>query len=398
MRSPVAESELNLSAAGRAKTLAWKILLVLEAGIGGTARHLLDLSRGLVRAGHSVHVLYSPGRGDSGFVAALEAIPGLTTATVAMGRAPSPADLLALARIRRYLTRRGPFDIVHAHSTKAILACLAATGLEAATVYTQHGFRTLDPTLHRLVRAGFGLIEYLLTRSADVMIAVSPEERRHAIGLGVPERKLRTVVNGIRPVDGPSRTSLRSRFGLGGDEICVGFVGRFAYAKAPQRALEAFSMAPWERHGARLVMLGDGPMKPQLETQARALGIGDRVIWVDNVPGSDAMAAFDVLAMPSLYDAMPYVLLEAAAAGLPIVATAVGGTSALISPGENGYVVPAWDAQTFADMLGRIIADPALRQSMSEASRRIGQTFTVDRMVAETEAVYRAALDGRAKR
>jgi glycosyltransferase involved in cell wall biosynthesis len=107
------------------------------------------------------------------------------------------------------------------------------------------------------------------------------------------------------------------------------------------------------------------------------------------------MSAFDIFAMPSAYEGMPYVLIEAAAAGLPIVASDVGGARAVIAPGENGAIVRNWDAKEFAAQIARLVADTPLRQKMSAASQQKARDFTIDTMIDQTLAVYDRALSGR---
>jgi len=110
------------------------------------------------------------------------------------------------------------------------------------------------------------------------------------------------------------------------------------------------------------------------------------------------MSAFDIFVLPSVYEALPYVLLEAAASGLPMVATNVGGSTSLITPGKNGFVVPNWNPQVFAHQLTRIIQDRELRLRMGRESGEISKAFTIQRMVRKTVDVYRTAMQRRTRR
>src|SRR5262245_4101602 len=138
------------AASGRpvGQRMGLNVAFVIEATHGGTARHLLELASGLTADGHSVHVIYSHRRAESRFIKGLSEMPGIRTAVVDMRREPHPSDAVACIAIRRYLRKRGPFDVVHGHSSKGgALARLAAFGLPVARIYTPHCFRTTDPGL-----------------------------------------------------------------------------------------------------------------------------------------------------------------------------------------------------------------------------------------------------------
>lgn len=317
----------------------------------------------------------------------------IATAAVAMKRHPGFRDVTALLAIRRYMAEQGPFDVVHGHSTKGALGCIAALGRPAARVFTAHGMRSIDHRLKPLPRHVFTVIERFLMRFAHLSIAVSEFEQAHAIRMGFDASRLRIVVNGVGPAPKVSREEARARIGLVSGTVAVGYVGRLSSEKGPDRAIDAFHDAASGDPQVRLVMIGYGPLETVLKERAEVLGIAERVMWVNEGNGRALMPALDILALPSAYEGMPYVLLEAASAGLPIVATEVGGAHTIVKAGENGYVVPNWDRAAFAGRLKELLADRALRQRMAASSRRRGNAFGVDRMVDETLAVYASATD-----
>lgn len=142
-------------------------------------------------------------------------------------------------------------------------------------------------------------------------------------------------------------------------------------------------------------MVGDGPLAPELYQLARRLGLNGRISWLNNTHGPEIMPAFDIFVMPSLYEAFPYVLVEAAAAGLPIVATPVGGTSAMIQNAANGFLIS--DTEHLVQALATLAEDPSLCRRMGETSGRIARTYTVQEMVEKTCAVYEELLSRRAR-
>lgn len=368
-----------------------RILIVLETSGGGSGRHVVDLADGLAAAGHDVHVLYSRVRAEARFEEALRGVRGVTVDVVDMARMFGPGDLAAMRRIRRYVEANGPFDIVHAHSTKAVVACVATADLPIGRIFTPHALRSCDPTLSWPARAACGLIEAALAGFATAVIAVSADEARHARRIGIPARKLHLVVNGIAGEGLPDRAEARRRLGIAERDVCIGFVGRLVRQKAPQRLIEAAAAIAPAHPDLRLCFVGDGPLEVELRALAQGLGIASRIVWCGPANGQAAMPAFDVFALPSLYEGMPYVLLEAAAAGLPIVAADVGGVRTVVTPGRNGFIAPNWDASAFAGHLAALAADGARRAAMGAAAREVAREYTIERMIAETVAVYRNA-------
>lgn len=371
-----------------------KVLVVVEAAGGGAGRHVVELVDGLAAVGCSVHLIYSDLRADANFRAGLARLRGVRSLRVPMRREPHWSDPLCALRIRRYMHEIGGFDVVHAHSSKAgALARVAALGLGSATVYTPHAMRTMDPTLHPALRYLYRIVEVGLSRfSSDAIIAVSELERSHILLQGVAGCKVCLIPNGVPQAPLNKRTEVRRRLGLGEDIFCVGFVGRLVPQKAPQRFIDALGRLAGRLPNVRGVVVGTGPLAKDLHVLARAVGVFDKIVWITDQPGPAVLPAFDVLLMPSLYEGMPYVLLEALAAGVPIIATDVGGTKEAVDDGITGFVLP----QNAADELGARLAllgeDPLLRERMAVASLRKSADLSVENMVAMTLNAYRSAM------
>ena len=374
-----------------------RVLHILEATGGGTARHVVDLCVGLAGQGVEVHLAYSPLRMDRILEGGLPLLrqSGVRLLELPLRRAPHPGDLKALLALRKYLKQAGLFDLVHGHSSKAGgLARLLRLLGSAKAVYTPHAFITLSSDIGDAARWVYGLVERGLSPLTSALIAVSEDEAREAIRLGYPREKVRIIPNAIDlgTSQGEAREEVRGRLGLGHNDLAVGFVGRFVPQKAPLILLGAFAKVAPKNPQARLVMVGDGPLKNHLKQRARELALEDRVIWPGFMDGRQAMRAFDIFALSSDYEGFPYVLLEAMAEGLPLVATRVGGTEMAIREGENGFVVPIGDIQGFAQSLDLLLSDTALRRRMGENSRIRVQQFTVDKMVEATLALYKELL------
>lgn len=368
-----------------------KILLIEEPSGGGVGRHIIDLAEVLERKGCEVHLIYSDLRMEEGFCRELERIDRIRTQKINMQRAPSPQDLSVVLKIRSYINKYGPFDIIHGHSSKGgALARFAAFGLQGSCVYTPHAFRTMDPLLHPVAKWFYKTVEYFLCFLTDAVVLVSEDEKAHALSLGLHPGKLHVVPNGIE-VDGMlSRQEAREKLQFDEDKLYVGFVGRFVSQKSPETLVEAFGGVARQFEQARLVMLGNGPLSGKLGDLAVRLGIEDKIIWLENLPGSMVMPAFDIFTMPSRYEGFPYVLLEAAGAKLPIIATPVGGTTAVLKHEENGLVVPIDRPEKLEKAVIRLLEDSNLRREMGMKSGDIVQGFNIGDMVDRTLEVYRS--------
>ncbi|MGB5347191.1 MAG: glycosyltransferase [Woeseia sp.] len=371
-----------------------KILLVIETGGAGSGRHVVDLARALSSQGHRVSVVYSPRRADSWFVNEIAALDNVRVYIQPMQRGPHFSDFAAIARVRRIISDDGPFDIVHGHSSKGgAISRLAACRTGSKSLYTPHAFITMNHTMSAAKRFFYGSIERLLAPFADAVICVSSAEYDHALSLKISRRVLRTVPNGLRPLAEENRADIRAELGLNADDVAIGFVGRLDPQKAVDMLILAFAETAKQHANARLVIVGQGADEPALRQLADSTGAADRIVWTGPASGARLMAAFDLLAMPSLYEAFPYVLIEAAFRGLPIVATAVGGTAELVHDDYNGKIVAQRDPAGLAVELGRLVSDEQKRQRYGAASKELGKNFTVEVMAANTLALYRELQD-----
>ena len=185
----------------------------------------------------------------------------------------------------------------------------------------------------------------------------------------------------------------RRTLGLGPEPILL-CVGRLARDKGFATAIKA--LARVGREDARLLILGSGPERALLEQEARKAGVSDRVDFLGSKPRTevaDHLAASDVFLFPTERDeAAPLVPLEAMAAGLPVVASDIGGGAELIESGKTGLLVPPASVDSLAGAIDSLLADDALRRRMGEAAReRIVERYTIEAMTRQTVAVYELA-------
>jgi len=362
-----------------------KILLFTEASSAGVGRHVIDLAEGLNFRDNECHLLYGIARMDRRFALRVAQLPQAIALPVQKN--PSWSDLRILLRLRRYIKLHGPFEILHAHSTKAgLLLRLAAIGCRGSVLYTPHAPLTMNPRLPAAVRILLAFFEVVLALLTTRLIAVSLEEADHLTTCGVPPQKISVVSNGIeeRTPPAPGKAQV-----LG--SVRIGFLGRLSSQKNVGLLLDAFASAFRKEDSASLVIGGTGPELGILQAKAEALAIGNRVTWLGACT-ADAINEFDIFAIPSAYEGMPYVLLEALSAGIPVVATAVGGVRSVVSDGVEGFVVQPGATIQFAAALRKLATNEALRKSFGRQAAIRASQFPLSRMIAETVSVYQESI------
>ncbi len=306
-------------------------------------------------------------------------------------------DLGAVARLRGHL-RRHRTQVLHTHNAVAHYhAVVAALGLGVRrTVNTRHGMG---------VQQAGGRREWLFRRTlgrTDVVATVCEAARRDVLAQGlIPAAKVVAIPNGIRldafePANDPARTALVRELGLPEGTRLIGAVGRLNWAKDPVSLVRAFR-AVRERHPATaLVWIGDGAMRAEVQAAAMSEGVADRVILLgDRSDVPRLLTGLDLYAMSSLTEGYSIALLEACAAGLPIVATDVGGNGEIVRDGVNGLLVPAGDAGQLADTLDTLLRDRTRVAALGAAGRAWAvQWATIPAMAARYADAY-IAVDGK---
>lgn len=374
--------------------LPMRLMEILEPSGGGSGRHFLDLCRGMQARGHLVHAVYSPVRAEARFVEELHSLNLAGTYPVAMARAPGPSDFSSWWSLQVAMHRAGPLDIIHGHSSKAgALARIRLPGRHVPRVYTPHAFRTMDPGLGLVSRKVYGSIEKLLARAfTDRLICVSADEYAHARALGMPRDRLTIVVNGVATPPAEARAVVRSALAIPENALLFGFVGRLSHQKAPERLIAAFDRLAERVPQAHLLMIGSGELQEAVRRQVDAAHNTGRIRLTNDYSGPQAMAAIDVLVVPSRYEAMSYAMLEAAAAGKPLILSDVGGASTVLKDGENGILVQNTDDPAHLAEAMLRLGDPACFARYAAAAHARSRDYSLERMIGETEAIYRGLV------
>ena len=372
-----------------------RVLHVIEATIGGTRRHVVDVVRAQLECGLEVGLVSAALR-EPAFERDRQALraAGARCFDLPMQRSIRPGtDLRHLFALQAILEAERP-EVVHTHSSKAgVLGRLASmqTGI-GARVHTPHTFAFLFRSMFGPLKRGmFRAIESHLGGASAALVAVSSGEAQTMLASGVvPSERVRVVPNGIDP--GPFETAEAldlTRIGVppGAPSACV--VGLLNVAKGQDLALCALVEPGLE--ALHLLLAGHGEDLAALRALADELGVAERVHflgWRDDAPR--LIAACDLVLLPSRWEGMPYVVLEAMAASKPVVATRVDGARELVLPGETGELADVEDAPDLARALRAVLGlSPGERAQLGRAGReRLLAGYTLQTLASGLIAVY----------
>lgn len=378
-------------------------MMVMEATIGGTKRHLHELSVGLHARGWHVEVacprVRAEAHGDTSFWDDLS-VAGIPLRPLPMERkVASRVNAEAIGTLARMIREASPrIDVVHAHSAiggaVARLAVLVAGlwGRRPAVVYTPHGFAFLDGSPAR--RRGFLAVERILGLTTDRVIGVSPTEAEVAWRRRVvPRERAVAIPNGIDPTTMPtSADGVRARAEEGWDTSPVVMtVARMTPQKDPSTWLRVAARIAASRSDVRFVWVWGGETAQEVRDEAHRLGIADRVDFVGYRPDARRLVAgANVFLLTSRFEGLPYSLIEALAVGVPVVATDVTGTRDVVRHGVTGLLSPAGDVEGLASHVLSMLRDPKRAAALATAGREdVVQRFSIDTMVEATARVYR---------
>jgi len=298
----------------------------------------------------------------------------------------SPKNIGAIARV----ARDGRFDILHLHGySSANFGRLAARKLGIPAIVHEHAVLKVLP--HQFI------IDRLLRSTTDIAVGVSKAVKDFMIrGRSIPEEKIRVIWNGVRleryqDVPAEKVSAFRQRLQVPAEARLVGTVTCLREEKGNRYLIEAAAQLAKQHPQVYFVFVGDGPLRQALQQQARDAGIGERVIFTGFVPDiPPALAAFDVVAIPSLREGFGLAMVEAMAAGKPVVASNVGGLAEIAENEVSALLVPPADATALAQALERLLTDTGLAQRLAHQAREHSRKFSIEANVRELEALYEA--------
>lgn len=297
-------------------------------------------------------------------------------------------DLIAAWKLASLL-RHKRFDIVNTHSGHDSLL----GGLAGRLAFTPLIVRTRHLALPVTSLATYKLLPHKV-------VTVSEWVRRYLISVGVPADHVATVYTGIEPPPKVEHSTLRAELGLAADDILIATVAILRFEKGHRELIDAALPLLAERPQVHLVFAGDGPIHERLVAYIAAKGLSDRVHLLGlrrDIP--NVLAGCDFFALATWQEALGTSYIEAMAAGLATIGTAVDGVPEVIQDGVSGLLVPAKDEQALTRALYTLVDDPELRRRFGRAGQEITQTrFSVATMAAEMEAFYLKSLAERGRR
>jgi glycosyltransferase involved in cell wall biosynthesis len=358
---------------------------ITDFDVGGAENHVLELVRHQLALGLEVSVAYLRGHGE--WIPTVRGWGG----EVYDLRLRYYGDFRPFRALRQLLKAKR-FSLVHAHLPPAELYTRCALlGLADAPpfIISKHN----DCPFHRF--PGETLVERWVASRASAVIAISHAVHQYMSGRGIAPERLVTIPYGIdispfEAVCDEDIAACRQEWGIADGQLVIGFVGRLVEQKAIDILIRGFAeFVRRTKVDAKLVILGKGALHDELHRCAEQEGMADRIVWVRfraDIPL--VMKAFDVFALTSNFEGFGLVLVEAMAAGRPVMATRVSAIPEVVGHGEAGILVPPRSPEAVADALTRL-TDPVLRERLGSAgARRVFEHFTLERMWQSTDETY----------
>ena len=365
-----------------------RILHAVRTPVGGIFRHILDLANGQVDRGHQVGIIADSLTGGERAEAALAAIAprlALGVHRLAIRREPFPSDVLVWAHMMRLIRRLKP-DVLHGHGAKAGAFIRLKTGSKGTIrVYTPHG-GSLHYPLNTIKGALYSRLERALMDSTDLFLFESTFARdTYQRTIGTPKGLVRCVFNGVTAEEFDPVVKAD-------DATDVVYVGEFRHIKGADLLIDAVARLHADGKPVTLTLAGDGEELAALKAQIQKLGLTEAVSFIGHVKARHGFSKGGVLVVPSRGDSMPYVVIEAAAAGIPMVAANVGGIPEIFGS-HTEALFAANIVGAMADAIEIALEDPEAAQARAKSLReRIFLHFSQKAMVEGVLAGYREAF------
>ena len=290
------------------------------------------------------------------------------------------------------IARAGQYDIVDAWLYPVDVMAVLAHSITRTPIVITGRYNLRD--FHRPMNPLEQRINALANRMVDAVVAnseaVAADTRRHET---IDSGKLRVIRNGVEPIGPLPAAEVESRrraLGVADDDVLIGCVANYQPVKRHDLLIDAFASVRCEGHKVRLLMVGDGPLRAELQRRIDSYGLQDCAHLHGSVTDPRPLVGvFDLVVQTSRSEGLPNALLEAAAAARPIVATAAGGSDEIVIDGDTGLLVPINDIDAITAAMRRLVMDPDLRKRLGIAARERTETvFTMSRFVGGYAALY----------
>jgi glycosyltransferase involved in cell wall biosynthesis len=369
--------------------------------VGGAQENTLFTAQLLDRKYYNVEILSGPQTGSEGSLIEEGRLKGLNiTIMPSLVRQINPwLDIKALWQIALYL-RKNHFAIVHTHSSKAgILGRLAAklAGVPVI-IHTVHGWSFHDH-MPKVTKVAYIFLERFCARFTDALIVVTDRDVQKGLQAHIGKQnqyhKIRSAIS-LQEFDPDriDRGQIRQSLSIPTNALVLGTVGRFSAQKNPLEWVAVAEKISREIPDCKFLMVGDGPLLPQVKTTLKANNLMEKFIFPGiqrNIP--QMLAAMDVFLLTSLWEGLPRVIPQAMLMRLPVVATRVDGSSEIIEDGKNGFLCAPGDKEFLAERCLQLLKDPNLRQEISLKGSEIAKkNYDLNQMIAQIDDLYKYFL------
>jgi glycosyltransferase involved in cell wall biosynthesis len=365
-----------------------RILHAVRAPVGGIFRHILDLANGQIDRGHHVGILADSLTGGERAERALaELAPRLKLGVyrLAIRREPSLDDFMVWLRMKRLIDKLRP-DVMHGHGAKAgAFIRMRRRCDDTIRIYTPHG-GSLHYPLHTLKGEFYARLERVLMDSTDLFLFESAFARdTYQRIVGTPKGVVHCVFNGVTPVEFEPVVTAH-------DATDLAYVGEFRHIKGADLLVDAVARLHASGRKVTLTLGGDGEETAALKTQVQKLGLSDAIRFIGHVKARFGFARGRLLVVPSRGDSMPYVVIEAGAAGVPMIAARVGGIPEIFGADSPALFAPS-NADAMAEAIAAAVDDaPSTAARAASLRARISAHFSQQAMVDGVLAGYRDAF------
>lgn len=358
--------------------------VINTGGVGGGGEHLVHLTAALGPLGFDSVVAV----GIPGPMSDRLRTQGVRVAVLGALGVTAP-------RLLRALARDTPHELLHLHGSRS--------GLAGAVAFRGRPFRPIVYTAHAFsfrrraalpLRWMFARAERVTCSAAARVVCLTTADVRAAASAGINTERFVVIPNGIDASSFNGASDRRPELSIPRTAPVVGFIARFVPQKDPLRFLQVAAHVAHQIPEAHVLMVGDGPLRPDIEAAVREHGLVGRVILTGfRRDVAELLATVDVLVLTSVWEGLPITVLEAMAARRPVVVPDLPGMDEVIEDGRTGVIVRSRDVDALTAAIMRLLGAPALRAQMGEAARRrLEERFTVERMAADTAGVYEQVL------
>lgn len=366
-----------------------KILIISESTGGGVRRHLLDLLNEINKTKYKVFMLYSKEGADSVFLNAIQKLKSDGIIFIESSQLERSKNLfkviLSVKELKRIVNEIKP-DIIHCHSSIAGAYGRIATfnNKKIKKIYTPHAYMAQNPNLSLSKRRIFIFLEKIMNYRTDMTINVSKGEREFAVDNKITTKdKSKVIYNGIN-YEMPKKNKDPQK------RKTIITVARMAPQKNPKMFIDIANKVLKKNKNCNFIYVGDGPLFKEMQSYINSLNLMENIQLVGFKKNVEHyLLSSDLYLSTSLYEGMPYSLIEAVANKLPIVATNVIGNNEIVEDGFNGYLVSIDNVNEAAERIIELLSDDELRHKLSENSFiKYSRDFSLGQMIKKIESVY----------